>query len=445
MQCAAAETPSACAAAKGCAWSEATAYDNSTLSYVMGAMNDTLSWLTVRPLGALPLDARCKPADLRFEDGEEASGPPLDARMWGACNTVRRLNGEVEGAPCDPRKQPAACPQVDPSIYEHFVYGGMLRRTRALLGGGAWAQQLVADWWACDSKADDRAACQRANVTAPVFTERPKELPAAPEPDAAAAVPAGAAAPKLELEAAPAAVAEVPASTANASSAAPAAAPPAETPAAADAKAPAASAEAASAPAEAAPAASADAGGAKAAPEVAAKPTAEEAPAKPQAEEAPAKPQAEEAPAKPAKAPADAAPAAERAKPPAAEAADSAKADAAPNAPAAKPAEAADAKPADAKAAEAQSAAAAAADEKAAADALPVSIDPVLLLEPLVGAKAQDNWGALLPTAADGRHNGKGAAGRAPGDAAGSGAAGLRGALGAAAAAAALAVVVLAA
>jgi hypothetical protein len=37
VQCAAADTPAACAKVKaGCAWSDSTAYDNSTLSYIIG-------------------------------------------------------------------------------------------------------------------------------------------------------------------------------------------------------------------------------------------------------------------------------------------------------------------------------------------------------------------------------------------------------------------------
>jgi hypothetical protein len=91
-----------------------------------GAINDTLSWTTIRPLGVLPLDARCRPTDLRFEDGEQATGPPLSREMWGTCNTVRRLNG---GPVCDAAKDPAACPSLDGDMYgEQDAFGcGVLR------------------------------------------------------------------------------------------------------------------------------------------------------------------------------------------------------------------------------------------------------------------------------------------------------------------------------
>ena len=79
-----------------------------------GALNDTLSWTTIRPLGVLPLDTRCRPSDLRFEDGEAATGPPLNPKMWGACNTVRRLNGQDV---CSSGKTPGACPSLEGPIY----------------------------------------------------------------------------------------------------------------------------------------------------------------------------------------------------------------------------------------------------------------------------------------------------------------------------------------
>jgi hypothetical protein len=195
-----------------------------------GALNDTLSWTTIRPLGVLPLDTRCRPADLSFEDGEAASGPPLKEGMWGACNTVRRLNGQDV---CAEGKTPGACPSLEGPIYggwsgggveggweagwewfgwewfgmlyqgwesnqklaaeareqptdpcnatrdrppsnppEHWLYGSMLRRTHNLLGGGTWSQQYVSDWWACDSAASDAKTCRTANISAPTYTER---------------------------------------------------------------------------------------------------------------------------------------------------------------------------------------------------------------------------------------------------------------------------------
>jgi len=36
VQCAASDTPDACKVSKGCEWSDSTAYDNSTLSYIIG-------------------------------------------------------------------------------------------------------------------------------------------------------------------------------------------------------------------------------------------------------------------------------------------------------------------------------------------------------------------------------------------------------------------------
>jgi hypothetical protein len=182
-----------------------------------GAINDTLSWTTVRPLGVLPLDARCKPGDLKFEDGEAAAGPPLDPKIWGACETVRRLD-EMDG--CDEGAAPDACPPLEgpygerarrrgwlpggqpagmaalpdavpgggplprprltPSrapicpnrplpLAENWLYGAMLRRTFSLLGGSAWGKQLIADWWTCDSAAGDAAACAAVNASTPAW------------------------------------------------------------------------------------------------------------------------------------------------------------------------------------------------------------------------------------------------------------------------------------
>ncbi|KAI8476540.1 MAG: hypothetical protein J3K34DRAFT_516428 [Monoraphidium minutum] len=169
VACGAARSPAACAAAAAavagsCAWSEATAYDDSNLRYTLGGLNDTLSWLTIRPLATLPLDARCRPARAAFDDGDAASGPPLRAAAWGGCNTVARLNG-ADG--CDGRGDAASCPPLD-GPYDDWQYGQMLRRTRKLLGGGAWGARFVSDWWYCDGQGRDAAACGLANVTAPI-------------------------------------------------------------------------------------------------------------------------------------------------------------------------------------------------------------------------------------------------------------------------------------
>jgi hypothetical protein len=128
----------------------------------------------VRPLGVLPLSARCKPRDVRFEDGEAASGPPLDAKMWGACETVRRLNAINA---CDEGGSPDSCPPLE-GPYENWLYGAMLRRTFSLLGGSAWGKQLISDWWACDSQAADARACAAVNASAPAWTRHANAAPA---------------------------------------------------------------------------------------------------------------------------------------------------------------------------------------------------------------------------------------------------------------------------
>lgn len=104
-----------------------------------GALNDTLSWTTIRPLGVLPLSARCRPADLTFEDGEAATGPPLGPAMWGTCNTVRRLNGQ-DG--CDAKADPAACPSLDGPVYGEQRARAALKRP--LRSGGRCAQAAAA-------------------------------------------------------------------------------------------------------------------------------------------------------------------------------------------------------------------------------------------------------------------------------------------------------------
>jgi hypothetical protein len=80
--------------------------------------------------------------------------------------------------PASHRRTPFLFPPPPPA--GHFNFGAMLHRTHALLGGGEFALRYLADFWACDSRGADPAACAAANATAdPVLAEASPTAPAA--------------------------------------------------------------------------------------------------------------------------------------------------------------------------------------------------------------------------------------------------------------------------